>query len=185
MSVIGPDRFLFINCKGLCMQYSEFHEASPAVRTPNRRRRRLPTTPEPKVSTNTPIPTLTHTATAAQSFFTPLQLQVFFAEGSDTVNTDELPMLKNLATFLVRNRVMQLRLDAFSDGLGTDEYNNVLSVYRAQHVAAYLIAEGVAATRIQCHAHGNRFSRHCTKDNQARALERRVEITLSLTPAVN
>ena len=87
-----------------------------------------------------------------------LEFQVLFSTGSDQLNAHGERRLQDLADFLNNNPELQLQLDGHTDPRGTDEYNNVLSNYRAANVQQILIAQGVDAGRIHHRGHGSRFA---------------------------
>lgn len=78
-----------------------------------------------------------------------------------------------------------VRLDGFADERGDADYNQELSVRRAEAVRQVLAASGVAGDRIALEAHGESPAADQTADSLA--LERKVRLTLRLddeTPAV-
>ncbi|MFT5421684.1 MAG: outer membrane protein OmpA-like peptidoglycan-associated protein [Candidatus Endobugula sp.] len=107
---------------------------------------------------------------------TNLEFQVLFHTGNDNLNTYTLRRLDELATFLERNPDLSLRLHGYADPRGTDEYNNVLSMYRAINVQKALEARGIDVNRIERHAYGADQSKSAKNDLDAYALDRRVTI---------
>lgn len=107
-----------------------------------------------------------------------LQLQVMFHTGSDQLTEQGKAQLSALADFLSAQPELVIQLSGHADPRGTDEYNNVLSHFRAVSVQQALEAEGVAADRIAVSAYGADQSRAAPGDLEAYALERRVEIQL-------
>src|SRR4051812_36990921 len=58
------------------------------------------------------------------------------------------PRLEEIAEALKRNpQIKQIRIDGYTDRIGTDEYNDRLSEMRANAVKDYFTAHGVAADR--------------------------------------
>lgn len=107
---------------------------------------------------------------------TQLQLEVMFDTGEDQLSTANRRALEVLARFLLEHSHLAVRLDGFADPRGTDEYNNVLSEYRARAVQEALMASGIAPERIERRAHGAGLTRATAGDYQSYALERRVDI---------
>lgn len=68
----------------------------------------------------------------------------------------------------------KVAVDGYTDGLGTFAANQTLSLERAQAVKAWLVAQGVAASRIVATGKGEWGA----KNNVASEKARRVEITL-------
>ncbi|UTF59595.1 OmpA family protein [Gilvimarinus sp. DA14] len=107
-----------------------------------------------------------------------LELQVMFKTGEDTLSPQNQQALDSLAKFLVDNAELSVQLDGYADPRGTDEYNNVLSQYRAHSVKDALVAAGVDAARISITAHGASSGRSNGRDLETYALERRVDIQI-------
>lgn len=105
-----------------------------------------------------------------------LEFQVLFATGKDELMDDDLVRLNMLAGYLLRNNQLQVRLDGYADPRGTDEYNNVLAMYRAENVAAALNEMGVPKSRIEIHHHGAINTPTASLAVDAHALQRRVDI---------
>ncbi|BFM12389.1 hypothetical protein R50072_25420 [Simiduia litorea] len=107
-----------------------------------------------------------------------LQLQVMFHTGSDVLTEQGAQQLQSLATFLQKNADLVIHLNGHTDPRGTDEYNNVLSQYRAISVQQALEAQGIEPDRIAVSAYGSGQSRANRGDLEAYALERRVDIDI-------
>ncbi|UTA49090.1 OmpA family protein [Simiduia sp. 21SJ11W-1] len=107
-----------------------------------------------------------------------LQLQVLFHTGSDVLTEQGEAQVQSLANFLTKNPELAIQLNGHADPRGTDEYNNVLSHYRAMSVQQLLEAAGVAPDRIAVSAFGAGQSKAQRGDLEAYALERRVDITI-------
>jgi OOP family OmpA-OmpF porin len=63
-----------------------------------------------------------------------------------------------------------------TDGIGSDAYNDKLSVRRAESVKAYLVSKGIAANRVYTEGKGKRQPVADNKTTEGRAKNRRVEI---------
>lgn len=111
-----------------------------------------------------------------------LQLQVMFHTGSDVLTEQGTQQLQSLASFLQQNSSLVIQLNGHTDPRGTDEYNNVLSQYRALSVQQALETAGIEPDRIAVNAFGSGQSRANSGDLEAYALERRVDIEI-LQPA--
>lgn len=105
-----------------------------------------------------------------------LEFQVLFATGKDELMDEDLMRLNMLAGYLLRNDQLQVRLDGYADPRGTDEYNNVLAMYRAENVAAALNEMGVPKSRIDIYHHGAVNTPTASLATDAHALQRRVDI---------
>ena len=108
-----------------------------------------------------------------------LDTRVLFSSGSDELTEPALARVNALAKVLRAYPQMRRRLDGHTDPRGTDEYNNVLSHYRAESVRQALTAAGVSEDKIELYSHGSDGSRAAKGDTQAYAAERRVEIRVT------
>jgi outer membrane protein OmpA-like peptidoglycan-associated protein len=90
------------------------------------------------------------------------------------VNTDT--RLRELAASLATMPDVFVQLDGFADERGDAQYNQKLSVLRAEHVRDILISNGVQESRIKLAAHGE--SPAADDNIDSFALERKVSLTL-------
>lgn len=105
-----------------------------------------------------------------------LEFQLLFHTGSDELSDNGHRRLARLAEFLQSNSQLKVRLDGYADPRGTDEYNNVLSLYRAKNVRLTLEKMGVDSSRIEAFSHGSKYA--LSQDPKQYAQERRVSIEL-------
>ncbi len=84
--------------------------------------------------------------------------------------------LNNVITVLKKNPSMKVEIQGHTDNVGSAAYNLKLSEKRAQSVANYLIAHGIAASRLTVKGYG--FARPVASNDTAegRALNRRVQL---------
>ena len=72
-----------------------------------------------------------------------------------------------------------IRINGYTDGVGSDDYNNRLSARRADAVANLLASQGVQKTAIKTSGFGKANPVASNSDPKARAKNRRVEIFLT------
>lgn len=72
-----------------------------------------------------------------------------------------------------------------TDSVGTDAYNQKLSVRRAEAVKAYLVSKGIEANRVYTEGKGKKQPVADNKTAEGRAKNRRVEIEVVGTRTVN
>jgi len=101
---------------------------------------------------------------------------ILFAFDSDSVRPDLRRDLRVLADSLQRYPDTYVDVVGHTDNIGSDAYNNDLSLRRAQAVADELIYDGVRRSRIHVYGRG-RFEPVASNATEAgRAQNRRVEI---------
>ncbi|MDZ4273158.1 MAG: OmpA family protein [Erythrobacter sp.] len=106
---------------------------------------------------------------------------VTFATGSAAINPGFLDTLNNVAESLITYPNSLIDVYGFTDTTGSDALNQRLSEQRAQAVADYLAARGVARARIATQGYGEQYDylRVKTGDNINEPLNRRVEIKIT------
>src|SRR5579872_3675574 len=79
---------------------------------------------------------------------------VYFDLDSFTLRDDAKPVLDGQAGWLRRYGAVRVRIEGNCDERGTREYNFALGARRANTVRDYLVAHGVAASRIETISYG-------------------------------
>ena len=72
-----------------------------------------------------------------------------------------------------------------TDSIGTDEYNQKLSMRRVESVKAYLVSKGIPANQIKTEGKGESQPVASNKTREGRAQNRRVEIEVIGTQKAN
>ena len=105
---------------------------------------------------------------------------VTFARGSASINPGFQDTLNSVADSLVRYPNSLIDVFGFTDTTGSPATNQRLSEQRAQAVADYLMARGVARSRIETRGYGEdrAYLRVPTGDNVDEPRNRRVEIKI-------
>ncbi len=92
---------------------------------------------------------------------------------------DLLPMLRRQASVLKEHfSELDVYICGHTDSTGGDEHNEILSVDRAQSVADFLIAQGLAAERVRVQGLGADYPIADNATRGGRQLNRRTEIIL-------
>jgi len=104
---------------------------------------------------------------------------VFFATGKFTLLAKSFSKLDDVVTILKENPSYKVQIDGHTDSQGSDESNQTLSDNRAAAVKAYLEGKGIAANRLSSAGYGETKPVADNKTAAGRALNRRVEMTLS------
>jgi len=111
-------------------------------------------------------------------------IQVTFASGllydfdSDVVKATARDNLRALASSLGKYKDSDLLILGHTDSVGTDAYNKSLSVRRADAAAEYLVAQGVARSRIATGGLGEEEPVATNADAAGRQRNRRVEVAI-------
>jgi outer membrane protein OmpA-like peptidoglycan-associated protein len=101
---------------------------------------------------------------------------VSFDTGRYEIKSNLRPILDRFSTTLNQNPVTMVTIIGHTDSTGTDAINNPLSVNRAASTRDYLVARGVAASRIAIDGRGSREPVADNNTVEGRATNRRVEI---------
>jgi peptidoglycan-associated lipoprotein len=91
---------------------------------------------------------------SAQDFVSNIGDRVFFDTDSTDLNTQAKATLDSQALWLRKYTSLTFTVEGHADERGTREYNIALGARRAENVKEYLVARGVAASRIQTISYG-------------------------------
>jgi outer membrane protein OmpA-like peptidoglycan-associated protein len=75
--------------------------------------------------------------------------KILFANDEATLNEESRPNIEALATTLLRVDINAVRLEGHTDSQGTAEYNQRLSVRRAEAVAEVFVESGMQRSNVQ------------------------------------
>lgn len=103
-------------------------------------------------------------------------MDLLFRTDEDQLSATTAEKLQELATTLSGLQDVNIQLDGYADQRGNTEYNQALSVRRAEHVREMLLSHGVEASRIQLAAHGEVPAMQ--EDIDSYAFDRKVSLTL-------
>lgn len=86
---------------------------------------------------------------SVQDFVVNVGDRVYFDTDEYSVRADAQPVLAGQAQWLNRYPAVKVRIEGNADERGTREYNLALGARRANAIRDFLIAQGVAASRIE------------------------------------
>lgn len=89
------------------------------------------------------------------------------------------PSLATLAKALEENRDIYIKIDGYTDFIGTESYNLDLSVKRARAIKNFLTRRGVVANNISIEGYGEQNPLASNETAHGRAKNRRVEFIIS------
>lgn len=109
---------------------------------------------------------------------------IYYALDDHTLNAAAKLEINKLVDILMKNPSVDVRVMSHTDSRASDEYNLQLSERRARGVVSYLIAEGIAQSRISGKGYGEtKLVNHCTSGvsctEEEHAKNRRTEFGLS------
>ncbi|MFN8208334.1 MAG: OmpA family protein [Bacteroidales bacterium] len=86
------------------------------------------------------------------------------------------PALDSLASYLTAHPAMNIRVTGHTDSIGSEEYNVILSLKRAESVTSYLINKGISHDRVIAEGVGAAFPLNPNRTVVGRKRNRRIEI---------
>ena len=104
--------------------------------------------------------------------------KILFASGSATVGKEGLAALAKVAEALRGVQGKVIRVEGHTDNVGAAAYNKDLSRRRAASVLRYLVAKGVAVSRLEAVGYGYDKPIASNETPLGRARNRRVEFTI-------
>src|SRR5262249_52492710 len=103
---------------------------------------------------------------------------VHFATDSAVLDAKGKKALDEIAAAMKRDAKLTVKLDGFTDARGSDAHNRALSDRRAAAAKKYLVAQGIAAQRIEVKGYGERSPAADNATAAGRRANRRTEIKL-------
>ena len=104
---------------------------------------------------------------------------VEFESGSDRLLESSRPLLDRVADVLLKHNHLKLIVSGHTDDVGSDEYNEDLSLRRAGAVKMYLATKGVYPDSVHVYGYGKKMPVVNDTSPQGRALNRRVEFRIT------
>lgn len=101
-----------------------------------------------------------------------------FEFNSADLDDESSQYLKDLSKALLDNLQLKIKLVGHTDNVGADKFNLKLSIYRAEVIKNFIVEQGVAPDRILADGKGMREPLNANKNEDERALNRRVELTI-------
>jgi outer membrane protein OmpA-like peptidoglycan-associated protein len=104
---------------------------------------------------------------------------ISFATGKSDIQPRLKPILDQFAQGVNQQASMEVKIVGHTDSTGSDAINQPLSVRRAESARDYLVARGVAASRISTEGRGSREPIADNATEAGRARNRRIDIYLA------
>ncbi len=103
---------------------------------------------------------------------------LFFELNKATLTPESEPELKRIVSVLNDNKTLVIEISGHTDNTGSDEFNNKLSLDRADAVKAYLLGAGIDGNRIKTKGYGKSKPKESNDTEEGRAINRRVEFVI-------
>ena len=103
---------------------------------------------------------------------------IYFAVGSSIVDQDGQRELNWFVQQMQPFPQAMIQVQGFTDSTGSEATNSDLSLQRAQNVAGYLSAQGIAPPRLIVQGFGQDYAAATNATGQGRRNNRRVEVTV-------
>ena len=104
--------------------------------------------------------------------------RIHFVTGQATIQKSAYQQLNAIVKILKSDPNLRLSIDGHTDNVGSDAFNDVLSVRRAQAVKTYLMSKGIAEYRLSAQGFGSSMPIDDNRTMAGRAKNRRVEMYL-------
>jgi outer membrane protein OmpA-like peptidoglycan-associated protein len=101
---------------------------------------------------------------------------IHFDFDKSTIQTESVPLIKEMVTTLQNNPLWTLKIIGHTDSIGKAGYNQKLSLARSQSLKAALVKRGISADRLETVGAGASTPIATNKTIEGRALNRRVEL---------
>ena len=104
---------------------------------------------------------------------------IFFAFDQHALLPASRTELDKVVQLMEGNPTLKIRLDGYTDSVGTAVHNDALSLMRAQAVVSYLASKGIASDRMAARGLGARNPVASNATEAGRALNRRTEMVIT------
>ena len=105
--------------------------------------------------------------------------KIFFLNNSDKLSASSLKALDKLAILIAADPTLKLKISGHTDNIGSEQFNQALSLKRASAVSTYLVSKGIAGERLQPEGFGASKPIESNETAAGREKNRRVELTVS------
>jgi outer membrane protein OmpA-like peptidoglycan-associated protein len=104
------------------------------------------------------------------------KIMIKFTTNSNDFNPEDIDLLATLARSVRQNDNAVLKISGYTDAIGSAQYNESLSLFRANMVKSYLLGQGVLPRQLSVKGFGSVNPIADNNTPNGRRLNRRVEI---------
>jgi outer membrane protein OmpA-like peptidoglycan-associated protein len=108
----------------------------------------------------------------------PAKFLLYFLEAKDELTPDSEAQIEKIFAELATRPAPEILVIGHTDAVGNAQYNDKLSLQRAEHIRSELIRRGIAEDSITAEGRGKREPLVTTADGIAEPMNRRVEINV-------
>jgi outer membrane protein OmpA-like peptidoglycan-associated protein len=108
-----------------------------------------------------------------------MTLELNFDFDKSNIRPDDMAKLQQAVDFVKKYPGSKVKIEGYTDSIGTEEYNQALSERRAETVASYLVKEGACEqANVSVEGFGEAKPVASNKTKEGRAKNRRVEVLI-------
>lgn len=141
-----------------------------------------PAAPTPSTPLAPPIPANTVPAEPMRNVSTTEPLEtIYFDYDRSAIRPDQVANMEKNLKYLQDNADANAQIIGHTDDRGTNEYNMVLGMHRAEAVRDWLVAKGIASSRLDIQSRGEEEPAAQGQNEEAWAKNRRAEVKKIVT----
>ena len=106
-------------------------------------------------------------------------MRLHFDFNKYNIRPESLPKVEQFANYLLHNKGTHVNIIGYTDSIGSEHYNQILSEKRAEAVMRKLIELGVSPDRLSAEGRGESEPVASNDTEKGRALNRRIEVNLT------
>jgi OmpA-OmpF porin, OOP family len=103
---------------------------------------------------------------------------IFFDFNKSDINTRSYSELDEVVKFLKENPVIKVEISGHTDNVGNENYNQQLSLKRAQSVVSYFLSKGIAVSQLTQTGYGSKKPILPNDTEENRQVNRRIEFKI-------
>jgi outer membrane protein OmpA-like peptidoglycan-associated protein len=102
-----------------------------------------------------------------------------FENNSSKLLPSSTPQLERICSILLEYPMMKIKINGYTDNTGSESYDKIISLNRANEVKSYLTKKGFSEDRFSVKGYGKANPKASNATASGRAINRRVEIIIT------